>query len=132
MILLLFSIATAEPLMSFLKQGDPAPFDGRILNDEAIATILAEKEFSVEQCEIQQSLDYSLKLTEKQLKIDYLEAEKATLINRQESLLKIRDEEIKVLRYQSKPQRAMWAFFGGFAIGTSASLATYYAVRSIE
>tara|TARA_R110002074_G_scaffold60827_1_gene147459 strand:+ start:414 stop:818 length:405 start_codon:yes stop_codon:yes gene_type:complete len=131
MILLLISLVHAQPLMTSLDEGQAAPFGGRLFNDEAVASIIAGKEFAEQQCEIQMSLDYSLQLAEKQLQIDYLGIEKETLQKKHEALIDIRDEEIKSLRKHINPKRSMWVFFGGFTLGTASSLATYYAVNKI-
>ena len=131
MILLLISLVSAQPLMTSLDEGQAAPFSGRLFNDEAVASIIAGKEFVEQQCEIQMSLDYSLQLAEKQLQIDYLGIEKETLQKKHEALIDIRDEEIKSLRKHINPKRSMWIFFGGFTLGTASSLATYYAVNKI-
>ena len=126
------SLAFAEPLMTPLKEGEPAPFAGRLLNDEAITSIITMKEFAEEQCSIQESLDFSLKMTEKQLEIDYLQAEKETLQKKHELLMQIKDNEIEILREHINPKRQMWVFFGGFLVGTTSSLLTYYAVVEIN
>jgi hypothetical protein len=90
------------------------------------------KEFAEEQCSIQESLNFSLKMTEKQLQIDYLEAEKETLQKKHELLMQIKDNEIEILRSHINPKRQMWVFFGGFLVGTTSSLLTYYAVNEIS
>lgn len=132
MIWLLMSLAFAEPLMTPLEEGELAPFAGRLLNDEAITSIITMKEFAEEQCSIQESLDFSLKITEKQLEIDYLQAEKETLQKKHELLMQIKDNEIEILREHINPKRQMWVFFGGFLVGTASSLLTYYAVVEIN
>lgn len=132
MILLLLSFATAEPLMTHLAKGDEAPFDGRLMNDEAVANIIAGREMSMEQCEIQKELAVSLSKAEMQLQIDYLKAELETETKKNETLLDLRDKEIEVLRKELKPNKTMWAFFGGFMLATGTSLGTYYAVREID
>ena len=43
MILLLLSLASAEPIMTHLKEGEVAPFDGRLMNDEAIVNIITDQ-----------------------------------------------------------------------------------------
>lgn len=126
------SLAFAEPLMTPLEEGELAPFAGRLLNDEAITSIITMKEFAEEQCSIQESLDFSLKITEKQLEIDYLQAEKETLQKKHELLMQIKDNEIEILREHINPKRQMWVFFGGFLVGTTSSLLTYYAVVEIN
>ena len=132
MLLFLLSTALAEPLMIHLKEGETAPFDGRLMNDEAVANIIAGREMSVEQCEIQKELAISLTKADLQLQIDYLKAELETETEKNTTLLALRDTEIETLRKQMKPNKTMWAFFGGFLLATGTSLGTYYAVREID
>jgi hypothetical protein len=132
MIWLLTTLAFAEPLMTRLVEGEPAPFDGRLLNDEAVVSIITMKEFAEEQCTLNDTLDFSLQLAEKQHQIDYLEIEKEALQTKYDAMIKIKDEEIHTLRKYSSTKRSSWVFFGGFILGTSASLATYYAANKIE
>ncbi len=132
MILLLLSTALAEPLMVHLDAGETAPFDGRLMNDEAVANIIAGREMSVQQCEIQKELAVSLTKADLQLEIDYLNAELETETEKNTTLLELRDQEISSLRKEIKPNKTMWAFFGGFLLATGTSLGTYYAVREID
>jgi len=132
MLLLLLSTALAEPIAVRLKEGEEAPFDGRLMNDEAIANIIAGREMSIEQCEIQKELAVSLSKAEMQLQIDYLKAELETEEEKNTTLLTLRDKEIESLRKELRPNKTMWAFFGGFVLATGTSLGTYYAVRKID
>ena len=132
MIWLLTTLSFAEPLMTPLSEGEAAPFAGRLFNDEAVASIITAKEFAEKQCEINTALDFSLQLLEKQHEIDYLEIEKAALQTKYDAMVNIKDEEIKTLRKYSSTKRQSWVFFGGFVLGTSASLLTYYAANKIE
>ena len=132
MLLFLLSTALAEPLMIHLKEGETAPFDGRLMNDEAVANIIAGREMSVEQCEIQKELAVSLTKADLQLEIDYLKAELETETEKNTTLLALRDTEIESLRKELRPNKTMWAFFGGFLLATGTSLGTYYAVRDID
>jgi NAD-specific glutamate dehydrogenase len=132
MILFLLSLASAEPLMTHLKQGEEAPFDGRLLNNEAIANIVTERELTNDQCEIQKEYAVSLAQAELQLQLDYLKAELETEKERSKTLLTLRDREIESLRLELRPNKTMWAFFGGFLLATGTSLGTYYAVREID
>lgn len=132
MLLFLLSTALAEPLMLHLEEGEAAPFSGRLMNDEAVANIIAGKEMSIEQCEIQKELAISLTKAELQLQIDYLNAELETETTKNTTLLELRDQEIAALRKEIKPNKTMWAFFGGFLLASGTSLGTYYAVRKID
>ena len=131
-LLFLLSTALADPMLIHLKEGDVAPFDGRLMNDEAVANIIAGKEMSVEQCEIQKELAIATTKAELQLQIDYLKAELETEKEKSVALLGIRDQEIEALRKEMKPNKTMWAFFGGFMLASGTSLGTYYSVREID
>ena len=64
MILFLLSLAHAEPLMMRVEKGQTAPFDGRIFNDEAVASILADSEAVVQQCEIRKDLEWKVQMAD--------------------------------------------------------------------
>ena len=132
MLLFLLSTAIAEPLMVHLKEGDVAPFDGRLMNDEAVANIIAGREMSVDQCEIQKELAIATTKAELQLELDYLKAELETETEKNTTLLELRDQEITALRKEIRPNKTMWAFFGGFLLASGTSLGTYYSVREIN
>ena len=131
MIFLLTSIALSQPIMAPLSEGEAAPFDGRLFNDEAVVSMLSMKDHLEEQCDIQSALNYSLSLSEKQLEIDLLQIEKETLETKHELLMEIKEQEIQTLRKHVNPRGTLWAFLGGFAVGTGASLSTYYAVQKM-
>jgi len=132
MLLFLLSTALADPMLIHLKEGDVAPFDGRLMNDEAVANIIAGNELTLEQCEIQKSLAIATIKAEQQLEIDYLKAELETEQAKNATLLELRDTEISALRKEMKPNKTMWAFFGGFLLASGTSLGTYYSVREIN
>ena len=131
MILFLLSLASAEPLMMRVERGQAAPFDGRLFNDEAVASILADSEAVTQQCEIRKDLEWKVQMADIQYKHDVLTAEYESLEYKHQQMLKIRDEEIEVLRKQGSTKRSTWMFLGGFALGTGASLATYHAATKI-
>ena len=132
MLLFLLSTALADPMLIHLKEGEAAPFDGRLMNDEAVANIIAGNELTLEQCHIKTELQVSIVKAELQLEIDYLKAELETEQAKNATLLELRDTEISALRKQMKPNKTMWAFFGGFLLASGTSLGTYYSVREIN
>ena len=131
MILFLLSLASAEPLMLRVERGQSAPFDGRLFNDEAVASILADSEAVTQQCEIRKDLEWKVQMADLQYKHVVLTAEYQSLEYKHQQMLEIRDEEIEVLRKQGSTKRSTWMFLGGFALGTGASLATYHAATKI-
>ncbi len=50
LLLLMLSVATAEPQFTNIDKGQQAPFAGRLLNDEAVAEIVAKKHLSEAMC----------------------------------------------------------------------------------
>lgn len=132
MLLSLISFAIAEPLMYHISEGEPAPFDGRLFNDEAIAAFISKSEFNVQQCEIANNLDVSLRMSEKDLKIEFLEIELSNSEDRFDKLISIKDEEITYLSKHVNPKMNNWIFLGGFVAGTTASIFTYYAANKVK
>ena len=118
--------------MTPLNEGEAAPFAGRLFNDEAVVSMITTKEFAEQQCTINAALDFSLQLAEKQHQIDYLEIEKEALQTKYDAMVEIKNEEIDTLRRYSSTKRSSWVFFGGFVLGTTASLLTYHAANKIE
>ena len=131
MYLLLMSLAFGESLITKVKQGDKAPFDGRLFNDEAVAVVLADSEHAVAQCEIRKDLEWKTQMADLQYQHDLLKGKHDALVFKHEEVMKSRDEEIELLSKHGSPQRTMWIALGGFALGTGTSLATYYAVNQI-
>jgi len=131
MFLLFMSLAFGESLITKVKEGERAPFSGRLFNDEAVAVVLADSEHAVAQCEIRKDLEWKTQIADLQYEYDILSAKHEALEFKHDQLMEIKDEEIKILMSHGSPQRTMWVMFGGFALGTATSLTTYYAVNQI-
>jgi hypothetical protein len=128
----LLSLAFAEPQYQKLNAGEVASFDGRLLNDEAIATMISQCEFNVEQCDIQNDLQCNMDKAKMKYDFDILNANYKSLEYKHETLMKLKDEEIEILQKHSNVNRTFWVFVGGFTLGTGASLVTYYTVRNTQ
>ena len=131
MILFLISLAFAEPEYQNLKQGEEAGFEGRLLNADALAKMIATYESKVEIAKADATLECEVLTAKAQYDFNVMKAKHDSLEFKHESLMGIKDEHIKLLELSSKPERSMWAFFGGFVVGTAASLTTYYTVKNI-
>ena len=59
----------AEPTFTTLKEGEAAPFDGKLFNDEAVAKMIVEKRFEGKQCDLR--IDYEISLTKNHEKFKY-------------------------------------------------------------
>tara|TARA_B100000963_G_scaffold24234_3_gene18092 strand:+ start:4201 stop:4611 length:411 start_codon:yes stop_codon:yes gene_type:complete len=106
-----------DPEFATLKQGDVAPFSGRLLNDAAIAKIIVDKKFEGKECELRVSYEVDLMKTREKYKYDILSATCEADDVRLNELISIRDEENKYLREQIKPNRSGWWLAGGFVTG---------------
>ncbi len=132
MILLLSSLALAEPELTNLKKGQRAPYDGKLFNSEAVAEIISQKEAAAMECDLNIEYKESILKTEHQLEMKYLKTELEFEKEKNEQLLKIRDAQIEKLQENYKPSRAIWWAIGGFTVGTLSSLGIYYSVVEIN
>jgi hypothetical protein len=125
---LLMSLAFAEPQFTQLKEGEQAPFDGRLLNDEAIVKLAVEDKFKVQQCDLQidyekQKLEALHKFEIKKVKIE-LNAQNQILENK----VALRDDRIKELERLSKPIKPVYYVAAGFLVGAGSTIGILYAV----
>ena len=130
MILLLASpMAHAEePTFKTLKKGEAAPFDGRLLNNAAIAKFIVEDRTKIEQCNIQVEYEVGKANTKSKYKLDLLTAKCEADDQRLQDMIAIRDDEIKFLRKSYEPPKNHWWLAAGFVVGASASVGIMYAV----
>ena len=130
MIILLLSMALAEgPTYSFLEEGESAPFKGILLNDIAMKEMVVGDKLKVEACQIEIDYHVGRANAEKQLQYDLLKAETTAEMDKMNDFILIRDDRIADLEKQIKPQRPFWWMFGGFVLGTTSAIATFYAVK---
>jgi hypothetical protein len=129
---LFFVLATAtaaDPQFTKLKEGDIAPWAGRLFNDEAVAKFLVEDKFKIEQCNIQTS--YELNILKSQLDLEY--TKKSIDLQTQLAILNqkvtLRDERIKSLEKLKTPPNAFLWTAAGFVIGSGITVGITYAVN---
>ena len=125
---LLVSLALAEPQFTQLKEGEPAPFNGRLLNDEAIVQIAVTDKYKVQQCDLQ--IDYEKQKIEA---LQKFEIEKVKIeLNAQNQILEnkvsLRDDRIKDLEKLSKPIKPVYYVAAGFLVGAGSTIGILYAV----
>ena len=106
-----------DPEFVTLKQGDTAPFSGRLLNDAAIAKLIVDKKFEDKECQLRVEYEVGLMKVHEKYKYDILTATCEADDMRLNELINIRDEENKYLREQIKPNRSGWWLASGFVAG---------------
>ena len=94
-ITILPSLCFANGKVAAIKKGQRAPFDGILFDKRAEATITAKRESAVKVCEINK--DYELKKLKAQCDFDkrFLAIEKTTAKSKHDSLMKIKNAEVK-------------------------------------
>ena len=119
----------AEPTFTSVKKGDPAPFDGRIFNDAAVAKLIVDKQFENKTCQMRVDYEIGLAIAKEQYKYDIFEARCEADDMRLNDLLEIKQEEVYFLREQYEPPKTAWWIAGGFLAGAVTSIGIMYAVK---
>lgn len=131
-LLLLTSPAYAEEgfggYFTFLGQGEPAPFEGTLLDIDATATVLSLSEYYEAQCDLQiefnldrQATEFYLERRNFEIRIDSLKEEYDLVITQ-------KDLEIAQLQESIKNQspRNNWPWYvGGIATGVAVTYGAY-------
>ena len=112
--ILLLSLAFADtPEYTYLETGEPAPFAGRLFNDEASQLIADQIQDATDKCLIELDYQVGLALAEKEEQIKKLKSqhkyEKDALAFKIESQ-KERIEELEKLK--TPPKKKIWFSFG--------------------
>ena len=131
MLLFLLSLATFanEPKFINIKEGEKAPFSGRLFNDAAVSKLIVDNRLKAQQCEIE--IEYHQKRTraEEKLKHDLLYAKCEAADQRLTDLVEIKQEETERLKKLIKPNKSGWWLAGGFMIGTATSITIMKVVK---
>lgn len=126
MILLLSSLAWGQiPEYTQIEQGEPAPFAGRLFNEEASQLVADELANCVEKCEIEMNYQIGMVLAKKNEEIDELKSQhkydKEILVSKIET----QQERIKELeKLKTPPKRQLWFTLGLISgVGITISIA---------
>ena len=128
-LMLLASLAYGEAQFTNLKVGEPAPFNGRLLNDEALASLIVNQDSIEEACSIE--IDYELDKAKAKWNYDYqiMEISLNGKLERANAVIESQSQQIDYLRGEHKPARTFLWISTGFAIGTLTSLGIYHSVK---
>ena len=117
-----------KPKFTNLKQGEAAPFDGRLFNDAAVSKIIVDNQFQNLECKLRVDFEIGQVKAAEQYKYDILYAKSEADNQRFTDVINIRDEHIKSLEKYVRPSNAHWWAIGGFTVGAGAAIGIVYAV----
>lgn len=122
----LFSLLFAEePKYKDMKEGDVAPWEGRLLNEPALRILIEDAVKKDMMCEARTEFELNKLRIEEKYKYDILKVKTDAEINKLNELIKLQEEHIK----QLKPQNSMLPILGGFIAGAGLSIGIMYAVK---
>lgn len=129
-----------QGLVSPIKKGQPAPFDGIVMNDVAAADIAVEKKIAEERCDARVTHDVDIVRAEKQLEVDNLKAANDAYVKRlalEESINKRQVDAIstELVRTQKLTKSTRWTplyYVGGVVTGVVIIVVGAFAVRGVR
>lgn len=126
--------ATLDPRSVIIKKGDPAPYDGLLLNKDAQIKILTEKQFAVKECEMKSSYELVKQKAVSDLEIGKLKLDVDFSNKKFEQIMSIKDEELKRVNAlaleNAKSDKYKWLYlFGGVVVGAALTVGISYAVN---
>jgi hypothetical protein len=127
--LLLVSHAFADPIAKPMKKGDMAPFSGTLLNDEAVAKIIADTEASEKMCVSR--IDLAVKEKESKMSRDN-DILLGKIKSCEQSLENLDDEYVDLTKkYNRKTAIVPYAAAGGFVGGIVLTVLVTAAVSGV-
>ena len=125
MIFLLSILFAEEPKYKNLKKGEVAPWDGRLLNEEALRILVEEN--ATQDLTCQAKIEFKINETriEERFRYDILKVKTDAELKQLNELIKIQDKFIKDL----KPKNNIWPVVAGFVGGAAISIGIMYAVK---
>lgn len=117
-----------EAKFTNLKEGEVAPFDGRLFNDPAVSKLIVDHQFRDLECKLRVDFEIGQVKASEQYKYDLLYAKSEADNLRLTDMINIRNEHIKGLEKHIRPSSAHWWTLGGFAIGSATAIGIMYVI----
>lgn len=133
---LFFSFGGIAQKVVPLAEGQPAPFEGILIDKEVAAEVIAKDEMSEESCGVKTEYEVGKAVTECQLYKGIAESKLETEINKNLELATIKDGEIERLNESLESSGISWGplwFAGGAALGVATSLVIFFiSVQTVQ
>jgi len=127
--------ADEAPQYTHLEEGESAPFAGTLFNPAATATLIAESQFSMSECDLRVEFEVDRVEARYQLQLDMLQASYDSLDERHDLLMGIKNEEIETYRAMALEQpnkNNHWWLAGGVVAGIGLTLGVLFATQEIQ
>ena len=128
--------ATAsEGKVASLKKGAPAPYDGVLFDEIFAARLIAEEEHKDIECDLKTNRQIEKLQAQNALDTANLQNRLDLLKEQSQSILHIKDEEIKRLQelaLKNPNDNSHWWLGGGVVMGILTSIAIFYAAVEVQ
>jgi hypothetical protein len=124
------TLSSPSPRIMGIREGQPAPFSGVLLNPLAAARIFTDKNFSTEECDLRIKYNVDLETARMNLLLESSRVSMESLNQKYTSIIQIKDDEIKRLSdiaSGTNDYSTLW-FAGGILAGIGLTIAIVYAV----
>jgi hypothetical protein len=123
----------AQGQTTTLTKGQPAPFLGTLLDAEAVANILAQKEFALKTCELDKQLSEAKLTAKSNLDLSNIKLERDILQKKFDIITSLKDAELtraySTIETVTKSNRWYWAYFvGGVLAGSALTVGVAYSI----
>jgi hypothetical protein len=122
-----------KPTIMGLREGQPAPYSGVLLNPLAAAKLFVDKDFSEQECALRIEYAVQRELAKANLLLESTRVRMHSMEQRYVSIITIKDTEIKRLSELATNQNdySVWWAAGGVVVGIGLTLAVVYGVKSM-
>jgi len=126
---------TDTPLITNIKKGDLAPYDGSLLNKEALAKIQTEYDKQKKLCELETEYLTTRQKIDCDLKISAAKIELEALKKKYDSVVQIKQDEIERLQdlaIKNDGSNNKWWLAGGVAAGVLITVGMFLLVVQVQ
>jgi hypothetical protein len=128
------AFAQDTPRYTHLEEAEAAPFAGTLFNPSATAQLLADNQYSFEECDLRVEYEIARTTATMQFQIDSLQISYDSLDERHNLLMDIKNNEIDTYRelaLQQPNKNNNWWLAGGVIVGIGLTLGTLNAASEI-
>jgi len=124
-----FAMSSHAQSIVGLEEGDPAPFEGVLIDKDTAADIIASKELSDQKCDIKLEYEVGKETNACNLKSSISQANLDAEKNKNEKIIALKVREIDRLNKELESASIDWGpawFAGGAFIGVASSLVIFF------